>query len=73
MIGTGIAHIGPGAFHRAHQADYIDRLIRQDSRWGIAAVSLRSGGTVEALRRQNGCYTLAILDEVTSFRRIGLL
>ena len=23
---TGIVHFGPGAFHRAHQADFIDRL-----------------------------------------------
>jgi fructuronate reductase len=68
---TGIVHFGPGAFHRAHQADYIDRLLRDDPRWGIAAVSLRSGGTVEALKRQQGRYTLAILDEETRFRTIA--
>jgi fructuronate reductase len=68
---TGIVHFGPGAFHRAHQADYIDRLLAKDPRWGIAAVSLRSPGTVEALKRQDGVYTLAILDAERSFRRIG--
>jgi fructuronate reductase len=68
---TGIVHFGPGAFHRAHQADYVDRLLHQDPRWGIAAVSLRSAGTIDALRRQNGLYTLAILDAQTSFRTIG--
>lgn len=71
MSGTGIVHFGPGAFHRAHQADYIDRLLEQDPRWGIAAVSLRSPGTVEALKRQQGRYTLAILDAETSFRTIA--
>lgn len=69
---TGIVHFGPGAFHRAHQADYVRRLVEDDPRWGIAAVSLRSPETIEALRRQDGLYTLAILDEETSFRTIGV-
>ena len=68
---TGIVHFGPGAFHRAHQAHYVDLLLRQDPRWGIAAVSLRSPGTVDALRAQDGLYTLAILDAENSFRTIG--
>lgn len=68
---TGIVHFGPGAFHRAHQADYIDRLLHHDRRWGIAAVSLRTVGTIDALRRQDGLYTLAILDSETSFRTIA--
>ena len=71
MSSTGIVHFGPGAFHRAHQADYVDRLLRDDPRWGIAAVSLKSAGTIEALKRQHGRYTLAILDTETSFRPIA--
>lgn len=71
-LSTGIVHFGPGAFHRAHEADYIDRLCEHDPRWGIAAVSLRSPGTIESLRRQNGLYTLAVLDQETSFRTIGV-
>lgn len=70
-LGTGIVHFGPGGFHRAHQADYVDRLLEQDPRWGIAAVSLRSAGTVEALARQDGLYSLAILDSVPSLRVIA--
>lgn len=70
-LSTGIVHFGPGAFHRAHQADYVDRLLHHDPRWGIAAVSLRSPGTVEALKRQDGLYTLAILDAEESFRSLG--
>lgn len=68
---TGIVHFGPGAFHRAHQAHYVDRLLHHDPSWGIAAVSLRSAGTVEALRQQDGLYTLAILDAERSYRTIG--
>ena len=71
QLRTGIVHFGPGAFHRAHQADYIDRLLHHDPRWGIAAVSLRSAGTIDALKAQEGLYTLAILDAETSFRTIA--
>ena len=40
---TGVVHLGFGAFHRAHQAVYIDDYMEQsgDLRWGIAAVNLR--------------------------------
>ena len=71
MSGTGIVHFGPGAFHRAHQGDYVDRLLAEDPRWGIAAVSLRSGGTVEALKAQGGRYTLAVLDAEPGFRTLA--
>lgn len=39
----GVVHLGYGAFHRAHQAVYIDDYMTQsgDLRWGIAAVNLR--------------------------------
>ena len=70
-LATGIVHFGPGAFHRAHQADFIDRLLANDPRWGIGAVSLRSAGTVDALKRQDGLYTLAILDAAPAFRVLG--
>ncbi len=71
MTSTGIVHFGPGAFHRAHQADYVNRLLRDDPRWGIAAVALKSRGTIEALNAQNGRYTLAILDAERSYRTIS--
>ncbi|MDB2603956.1 mannitol dehydrogenase family protein, partial [Planktomarina temperata] len=37
----GIVHLGFGAFHRAHQALYVDDYMDQtgDLRWGIAAVN----------------------------------
>lgn len=67
-ISTGIVHFGPGAFHRAHQADMIDRLLDTDPRWGIAAVSLRTAGTVDALKTQDGLYTLAVIDREPGMR-----
>ena len=41
---TGVVHIGFGAFHRAHQAVFIDDYMNKtgDLRWGIAAVNLRA-------------------------------
>ena len=41
---TGVVHLGFGAFHRAHQAVYLDAYMQQtgDLRWGIAAVNLRA-------------------------------
>ena len=67
-VATGIVHFGPGAFHRAHQADVIDRVLDSDPRWGIAAVSLRTPGTVDALKAQDGLYTLAVIDREPSMR-----
>ena len=68
---VGIVHFGPGAFHRAHQADYVDRVLDHDPRWGIAAVSLRTRGTIDALAAQDGLYTLAIRDAASSMRIIA--
>ncbi len=73
QVRTGVVHIGPGAFHRAHQADYFDRLLAIDPHWGVLAVSLKSRGAVDALAAQDGLYTLAILDRDPSFRVIGAI
>ncbi|WP_368187089.1 mannitol dehydrogenase family protein [Aestuariibius sp. HNIBRBA575] len=41
----GVVHLGYGAFHRAHQAVYLDDYMQVsgDLRWGVAAVNLRAG------------------------------
>src|SRR5690606_35006450 len=70
-IRTGIIHFGPGAFHRAHQASYVDSLLDSDPRWGIAAVSLRSAGIADTLAAQDGLYSLTTLDRVTRIRVIA--
>lgn len=58
---TGIVHLGIGAFHRAHQAVYTDAVIAGgDLRWGIVGASLRSPDTRDALKAQDGLYTLAV-------------
>ena len=52
-----MVHIGLGNFFRAHQAWYTDQASDAD-RWGIAAFSGRSVGTVSELERQENLYTL---------------
>jgi fructuronate reductase len=61
-VSPGIVHLGIGAFHRAHQAVTVDRLLRRDPSWGIVGASLRSSETADALNPQDGLYTLAVRD-----------
>lgn len=72
-VRIGVVHLGPGAFHRAHQAVYLDSALRSDPRWGVCAVSLRSSDLRDALAAQDGLYTVAVLDAEVSFRVIGSL
>lgn len=59
-IKVGIVHLGVGAFHRAHQAVYVDdRLAAGESDWAICGASLRSPETSQALDPQDGLYTLS--------------
>ncbi len=74
-ITSGIVHLGVGAFHRAHQAIYVeDALAAGERQWGIIAASLRQPGTRDALSPQDGLYTLAISSaEGEKLRVVGAL
>lgn len=55
----GIVHIGLGAFHRAHQAVYIERNLQRHGggSWGILAANIRSNHElVDAMRAADQCY-----------------
>lgn len=55
----GIVHLGPGAFHRAHQAVFTDQAIANSGgEWGIVGVSLRSPAVAEQLNPQGGLYSV---------------
>jgi len=69
----GIVHIGVGAFHRAHQAVYMDDALAHDPAWAISGVSLNSRDVRDALVPQDGLYTLALLGEQRRLRVIGAL
>ncbi|QSX73773.1 mannitol dehydrogenase family protein [Lysobacter arenosi] len=67
----GIVHIGVGAFHRAHQAVYVDDVLASEPDWAICGVSLNSCDVRDALQPQDGLYTLALLGQNPSLRVIG--
>jgi fructuronate reductase len=69
----GVVHLGPGAFHRAHQAWFWDDLLARDRRWAVSAVSLRSADLRDALTPQGGLYTVAVRDTEPRLRVIGAL
>ncbi|GJG95578.1 mannitol dehydrogenase family protein [Cupriavidus pauculus] len=65
---AGIVHLGVGAFHRGHQAEITEAAIEAAGKvgdndglhWGIIGVSLRRPDTRDALKPQDGLYTLAL-------------
>jgi fructuronate reductase len=67
----GVVHLGIGAFHRAHQAVYLDDVLAHEPEWAICGVSLRSADVREALRPQDGLYALELLDARPAWRVIG--
>ncbi|MFK3781338.1 mannitol dehydrogenase family protein [Agrobacterium sp. NPDC089420] len=57
-VTPGIVHLGVGAFHRAHQAVFVDDCLnRGEAGWGIVAASLRNADTRDALAPQDNLYT----------------
>jgi mannitol-1-phosphate/altronate dehydrogenase len=68
---VGVVHLGFGAFHRAHQAVYIDDYmdVSGDLRWGIAAINLRASETAQFdvakadIARHDGYYLKSISAE----------
>lgn len=57
----GVVHLGIGAFHRAHQAVYLDDCMAAgEEGWAVLGASLRSPDTRDALAPQDGLYGLAV-------------
>ena len=68
-----MVHLGVGNFHRAHQAWYTAHSPDADQ-WGIAAFTGRRSDTADALRPQDGLYTLITRSaEGDTFELIGAL
>lgn len=55
-----IAHLGVGAFARAHLAVYADELLRRGQPGLISGVSLRSPRAQDQLEPQDGLFTVAV-------------
>lgn len=64
-VRPGIVHFGVGAFHRAHQADYLDQLLSQGHlEWGICGVGALAADSavIDNLAPQDHLYTLITRD-----------
>ena len=72
---VGVVHLGVGAFHRAHQAVYLDdRLAAGEMDWAICGASLKSPETRDALVSQDGLYALSLRSaEGEALRIVGAL
>jgi mannitol 2-dehydrogenase len=59
QLTPAVVHLGVGAFHRAHQAVYLDRLAEAGERgWGLVGSGVRSGRLASSLIPQDGLYTV---------------
>jgi mannitol 2-dehydrogenase len=68
---SSIMHIGVGAFHRAHQAAYLDDVARAGSTdWGEIGVSLRSSRMRSALLSQDCLFTCVELESSDQRARV---
>jgi len=61
QLTTGVLHFGLGNFARAHLCTIMHDYLQQhpdDLGWGVAGVSLRSRGDIDALREQDGLFAV---------------
>ena len=74
-LAAGMAHIGVGAFHRCHQADYTEDMLSQRfDRWGVVGINIREPWLGDTLGRQGGLYTrLLKRDDRVEARVVGNL
>lgn len=73
-----IVHLGLGAFHRAHQAVYLERYRQRsgDATWGVCSANLRSSvGLVDGLSAAGHRYHVAEYtdSEALTLREIGVI
>jgi fructuronate reductase len=57
-LGVGMAHVGVGAFHRCHQAEFTDDLLEaRFGRWGVVGINLYPPRLSEMLAPQDHLYS----------------
>jgi fructuronate reductase len=75
-LGIGMAHLGLGAFHRCHQAEYTDDAIAaRGGDWGTVGINLRPPFLRDSLRAQDGLYARRLREgtSVDECRIIGCI
>ena len=67
----GIAHIGVGAFHRCHQAEFIDDMLEaQLGPWGVLGVNLKAPRLADLLAPQDCLYSRTLRQGARAETRI---
>ncbi|MCB1500120.1 MAG: mannitol dehydrogenase family protein [Bauldia sp.] len=67
----GMAHLGVGAFHRCHQAEFTDDALEQSfGRWGVVGINVRPPRLGDTLGAQDGLYTRLLRDGDASEARV---
>ncbi len=68
----GAVHLGMGAFHRAHQAVYLDEVAGRglSREWGVVGAGMRRCGNRAELLEQDGLYTVLSLTEPERTARV---
>jgi fructuronate reductase len=70
-----MAHLGVGAFHRCHQAEFTDDALEaQFGRWGVVGINICPPRLADTLGRQDGIYTRLLREgDTVEARVIGCL
>ena len=67
----GMAHIGVGAFHRCHQAEFIDDMLEtRFGRWGVLGINLTAPSLANLLAPQDCLYSSTLRQDVRNETRI---
>jgi fructuronate reductase len=70
-LAIGMAHIGVGAFHRCHQAEFTDDMLEaRFGAWGVLGVNLREPRLGEILAPQDGLFTRTLRQDQRSETRV---
>jgi fructuronate reductase len=70
---TGVVHLGVGAFHRCHQAEYLDDVAEAGLGVGLAGINLAPPDIASVLAAQDGLYTRTLAEgEAREVRVIGV-
>ena len=67
----GILHLGAGAFHRCHQAEWTDDALEAEfGDWGIVALNLRAPDLDGLMGPQDGLFCRELRDQGSLDRRV---
>jgi fructuronate reductase len=67
----GMAHIGVGAFHRCHQAEFIDDMLEaQFGPWGVVGVNLTAPSLADLVVPQDCLYSCTLRQDAHAETRI---